>query len=342
MFFLPPEWEKQLAIILTWPHANTLWGQYLDEMDKVYIQIVKHIVPREKLIIICFDQTHFRHIEYLLEKAKLPIININFYTIKTNDIWVRDYGPLTIFDTETGQAKLLDFKFNAWGEKYPGDQDDAATKALYQLKAFNNLSLESSDLVLEGGSVEVDGKGTLLTTSSCLLAKTRNPSLNREQLTEKLKLLLGLKKILWLDHGRLEGDDTDGHIDTLARFTDPHTICHISCDDPNDTHFSEIQNMIEQLKSFEDYQGNPYRLIALPWPRPHFKENGQRLPASYANFLIINGAVLMPTYDDPADLIAIKQLQVCFPDREIIGIPCSTVINNYGSLHCITMQIPAK
>ena len=339
MFFLPPEWEKQSAVMLTWPRANKLWDRYLDEMDHAYVQIVKHIVPREKVLIACFDQVHFKHIDALLAEAKVSTAAIHFYTIKTDDIWIRDYGPLTVF--EGSRAKLLDFKFNAWGNKYPGDQDDGATRGLQTFKAFGDLPIETIDLVLEGGSVEVDGKGTLLTTSSCLLAKNRNPHLTREQLTEKLKPLLGINRILWLEHGHLKGDDTDGHIDTLARFVDPHSICHVSCDDPKDEHFSDIQLMVEALKSFKDHEGNAYRLIPLPWPRPHFKENGQRLPATYANFLIINGAVLMPTYDDPADELALKQLQLCFPSREIIGIPCSPVINNYGSLHCITMQLPA-
>ena len=338
MFFLPPEWEKQSAVMLTWPRANKLWDRYLDEMDHTYVQIVRHIVPREKVLITCFDQVHFRHIEALLAEAKVSTAAIHFYIIKTDDVWIRDYGPLTVF--EDGRAKLLDFKFNAWGNKYPGDQDDAVTRGLHAFKAFGNLPIKTIDVVLEGGSIEVDGKGALLTTSRCLLAKTRNPHLTREQLTEKLKPLLGVDRVLWLEHGCLKGDDTDGHIDTLARFVDPHTICHVNCNDPNDEHFSEIQLMVEELKSFKDYEGNPYRLISLPWPRPHFKENGQRLPATYANFLIINGAVLMPTYDDPADELALKQLQICFPSREIIGIPCNPVINNYGSLHCITMQLP--
>ena len=338
-YYLPPEWEKQFAVMLTWPRANKLWDNYLAKIDQTYVQLVKHILPREKVLLTYFDEAHLQHIQSLLMQEKISTAAINFYKVKTDDVWMRDYGPLTVF--ADGHAKLLDFKFNAWGNKYPGSQDDVATKKLHELKAFGEIAIESIDLVLEGGSIEVDGKGTLLTTSSCLLAKTRNPNLSREQLTEKLKNYLGLERILWLERGHLMGDDTDGHIDTLARFVDPHTICHVSCDDPQDEHFSEIRAMVEELKSFKDFEGRPYRLVALPWPRPHFKENGQRLPATYANFLIINGAVLMPTYDDPADALAIKQLQVCFPDREIIGIPCNPVINNYGSLHCITMQLPA-
>lgn len=337
-YHLPAEWEPQSAVMLTWPRANGLWDPYLAEIEQTYIQLVKNIVPREKVLLTCFDEQHLEHIKSLLGSAKLATEAIDFYIVKTDDVWVRDYGPLTVLSN--GQAKLLDFKFNAWGSKYPGNQDDVVTKKLHALNTFSKVPLESIDVVLEGGSIEVDGKGTLLTTSSCLLAKTRNPHLSREQLAEKLTQLLGLERILWLEHGHLMGDDTDGHIDTLARFVDPHTICHVDCEDSNDEHFPAIHAMIEELKNFKDYEGKPYRLIPLPWPQPQFKENGQRLPATYANFLIINGAVLMPTYNDPADARAMAQLQMGFPDREIIGIPCRPVINNYGSLHCITMQLP--
>ena len=336
---LPAEWEKQDCVLLSWPRANGLWDNYLDAIERSYIEIVRHIRSRQKVVILCFDDLHFRRIVYSLFEKGISNKNIHFHSVQTDDVWIRDYGPLLVF--EKGLPKFLDFRFNAWGNKYPGDQDNAATRLLSEQKALGDIPIESIDLVLEGGSIEVDGQGTLLTTSRCLLAKTRNPQLTREQLIEKLKSLLGINRVLWLEHGHLAGDDTDGHIDTLARFVDPHTICHVSCDDPNDAHFSDIHAMVQELKTFVDYQGNPYRLIALPWPRPQFKENGQRLPATYANFLIINGAVLMPSYEDPADALALKQLQHCFPDREIIGIPCSPVIRNYGSLHCITMQVPA-
>ncbi|MFL6647021.1 MAG: agmatine/peptidylarginine deiminase, partial [Sulfurifustaceae bacterium] len=234
---------------------------------------------------------------------------------------------------------LLDFQFNGWGGKYAHDLDNLITRRLHEGDAFGSTSLETIDLILEGGAVEVDGSGTLLTTSRCLLAPTRNPRLAREAIEQELRDWLGLNRILWLEHGALEGDDTDSHIDTLARFCDARTIAYVTCDDPSDTHYRELKAMEAELKAFRAADGSPYRLVPLPWPRAQYDED-RRLPATYANFLIINGAVLVPTYRDPADAVALRRLGECFPGREIVGIDCLPAIAQNGSLHCLTMQLP--
>jgi agmatine deiminase len=205
---------------------------------------------------------------------------------------------------------------------------------------FGELPLERVSLVLEGGGIEVDGSGSLLATERCLLAPTRNPGLGRAALEERLGELFGLKRVLWLRHGALAGDDTDSHIDTLARFCDARTIAYAACDDPSDKHYDELGAMAEELRGFRAADGRPYQLVALPWPRAKRDAEGNRMPATYANFLIINGAVLVPTYRDPADRLALDCLGRCFPGREIIGIDCLALIQQHGSLHCVTMQLP--
>ncbi len=334
-YFLPPEWAKQQGVMLTWPHADSDWAPLLDYVEPVFVEIAHQIIKRENLIITCFDEAHLQRITSLLSSC--DIANTHFYVVPSDDTWARDHGPITIFNGEN--KVLLDFTFNGWGNKFSAKRDNQISKNLYQQGAFSEAELCSIDFVLEGGSIEVDGQGTLLTTERCLLAKTRNPLLNKSEIENKLRDFLGVQRFLWLKHGFLAGDDTDSHIDTLARFTDADTICYVHCDDPKDEHYSELNQMAAELKEFSNYLGNPYRLIKLPWPAPKYNVNGQRLPASYANFLIINGAVLMPTYRDPKDKESLQQLQVCFPNHEIVGIDCLPLIEQGGSLHCVTMQI---
>lgn len=198
------------------------------------------------------------------------------------------------------------------------------------------------DFVLEGGSVESDGLGTVMTTRQCLLNPNRNPDSSPEDIENKLKLYFGANRILWLDQSNLAGDDTDAHIDTLARFCSPTTIAYTSCDDKEDPHYQDLKHMEAQLQKLVDFQGKPYKLVSLPLPSPVYDEDGERLPANYANFLIINGAVLAPIYNDPMDNIALGKLAGCFPDRQILPIPCRPLVQQYGSLHCMTMQFPAK
>ena len=256
-----------------------------------------------------------------------------------NDTWARDHGPITV-DTADGPA-LLDFRFNAWGDKFPWEKDDALNRHLANAGVFGKHPLQPVDFVLEGGSIESDGAGTLLTTSECLLTPSRNPSMDRTAIEQLLEEVLGVDRILWLNHGYLAGDDTDSHIDTLARFCAPDHICYVTCPDVADEHYSALAAMEEELQEFRQADGTPYRLTPLPWPDPIYDEDGERLPATYANFLIINGAVLLPVYDVPQDEEAVRIMAGIFPDREIIPIDCRPLIYQHGSLHCVTMQIPA-
>ena len=336
---LAPEWAKQSGAMLTWPHRKSIWADMLDDIDQVFVNVAREIALRERLVITCFDAEHQQYVKTLLKNANANLPNVTTYITPSNDIWVRDHGPVIIH--RDGRPEVLDFAFNGWGNKYPSEHDNNITRLLHAQNAFGDTQRRAVNMVLEGGSIEVNGSGTLMTTTSCLLSKGRNPSLTKSDISSQLHELFGLRNILWLDHGHLAGDDTDGHIDTLARFTDTNTICYVSCDDPADEHYTELQAMENQLQSFRDEKGNPYNLISLPWPQSrHAKNDGRRLPATYANFLIINNAVLVPTYDDPADEVALATLKSCFPDRQIVGINCLPVIQWNGSLHCMTMQLP--
>lgn len=342
-YFLPPEWHSQRGVMLTWPHRDSDWASSLEQVEPVFVEIARHIIAREELIISCFDEAHRQHIKALLSSSDSS--RLHFYIVPSDDTWARDHGPITVIarsekHDEAIQKVLLDFIFNGWGNKFSAVRDNQVSKQLYQQGTFGEVEFCPIDFVLEGGSIEVDGQGTLLTTRRCLLAKTRNPLLSQTEIENTLKDFLGIKRFLWLEHGFLAGDDTDSHIDTLARFTDAKTICYVSCDDPKDPHYAELNQMAEELQRFEDYQGNPYRLVKLPWPSPKYHAKGQRLPATYANFLIINDAILVPIYRDEKDVEALKQLQICFPDREVIGIDCLPLIEQGGSLHCVTMQLP--
>ncbi len=337
--YLPPEWATQSAVMLTWPHEATIWAETLAAIDEVFVAVACAIAKYQRVIITCFDQQHQQHITELLTRANVDLTKIALFVAPSNDVWVRDHGPITVLQDE--RPVLLDFTFNGWGDKYPAEHDNEITRTLHSQGAFRAATLQTQDMVLEGGALEVDGQGTLLTTRSCLLSSTRNPHLNEKQITEKLQQKLGIKKILWLDFGALAGDDTDGHVDTLARFVDPHTICYVRCDDEKDEHYSSFQKMEEQLRTFTDYRDQPYQLIPLPWPRARYADyDGRRLPLTYANFLIINDAVLVPTYDDTADQDALKIIKKLFPRHDIIPIPSVPLIQWYGSLHCMTMQLP--
>jgi agmatine deiminase len=326
--------------MIPWPHPHSDWQALLPEVEPVYTEIARHISRREKILINCWDDTHRDAVRNRLQAAGAIMNNVICHCIHSNDTWTRDYGPLTVLDDDAPQ--LLDFTFNGWGGKFDAELDNRATAALHHAGVLGNAPLTNVDMVLEGGSIEVDGHGTLLTTEHCLLAPTRNPGLNRADIEARLRTAFGVTNILWLRHGHLEGDDTDSHIDTLARFCDPHTVAYVACDDPADPHYAGLQAMAAELGACRDAQGQPYRLVPLPWPTAKYDpDDGRRLAASYANFLIINGAVLAPIYDDPADAEALHRLQSCFPDRETIGIPCMPLIRQNGSLHCITMQLPA-
>jgi len=338
--FLPPEWSPQSAVMLTWPHTGSDWAPMLEEVEPVFVDIARAVTRFEGLIIACHDQAVLDHVQRLMGRAGVPAQRYHLHIAPANDTWARDHGPITVLCQ--GEATLLDFEFNGWGGKFSSDLDNRITRALHAHGAFGDAPLEAVRLILEGGSIEVDGSGTLLTTERCLLAPTRNPALTRSDIEHQLSERLGITRFLWLQNGYLAGDDTDSHIDTLARLCDAETIAYVACMDPTDEHYDELKAMESELQAFRTPRGSPYRLVPLPWPAPKFDADGARLPATYANFLILNGAVLVPTYRDPADTEALARLQTCFPDREMIGIDCLPLIVQHGSLHCVTMQIPAE
>ncbi len=324
--------------MLTWPHAATDWGTNLAEAESVFIEIAQAISACEQLIITCCDESHKKSVLKKLETAHIPRKRVSIFVHVSNDCWTRDHGPIAVI--ENGHTHLLDFEFNGWGGKYPAQKDNQLSRALYKQGALDETPFTTLPFVLEGGSIDTDGQGTLLTTTACLLSPTRNPSLDRTEIEHRLNQYLGVQRVLWLQHGWLRGDDTDSHIDMLARFCDPATIAYTCCDNEADEHFTPLQAMKQELAAFRTCTGKAYTFVPLPIPRAIYHKEGQRLPASYANFLIINKAVLVPLYDDPADEIALGNLQACFPDRQIIGINCLPIIQQYGSLHCLTMQLP--
>jgi len=328
---LPAEWEPQDAVLICWPHEKTNWEPYLNEVEAVFMDIAEAITRFEKLIVVTCDKSC---LHTKLAARGIPMDRVVLYEIESNDVWARDFGPITIY--EDGKPVLLDFTFNGWGKKHKAGLDNQITTKLYAMDAFGKTPLRAVDLILEGGSIESDGAETLLTTAECLLNPNRNKHLNKKQIEAELTSELAVKKFLWLENGWLAGDDTDSHIDTLARFCPNNTILYVKCGDPADDHFPALRNMEDELKKMETFQ-----LLPLPWPKAKFDADGKRLPATYANFLIINGAVLVPTYNDPAnDAAALATVKKAFPDREIIGIDCSILILQHGSLHCVTMQIP--
>jgi agmatine deiminase len=334
---LPAEWEPQDAILLAWPHKNTGWADRLDELEQLYEALVSVICDYAD-VVIALPEAMMESVRLRLEAMEIPLEYVYFYAVETNDTWARDFGPITI-QTDAGM-RLLDFKFNAWGSKYSFELDNQTSKKMFDLGAFPSADFESIDFVLEGGSIESDGQGTLLATSSCLLNKNRNPNLSKDDVENTLKELLGVQKINWLNAGHLAGDDTDGHVDVLARICPNNTIIYTACDDENDEHYLSLKNMEQELITMTNANGQPYRLLPLPWPGVHLSDKDERMPASYANFLIVNEAVLVPIYDALSDEDALEVVSQAFSGYEIFGIPCLSLIERGGSLHCITMQLP--
>ena len=341
MIRFPAEWEPQSAVLIAWPHHTGDFSNWLDSVEQAYCFIAKTINSHQQLIIVCRDNAHQQHIETLLEGVivshQYPLV---FVQAQTNDIWVRDTAFLTI--ERDGEARLLNFTFNGWGQKYPYQLDNALNSKLLKAPFFQAKRYSDIDFILEGGSVESDGIGTLMTTRQCLLNPNRNKDLTQEQIERELQEQFGVKRILWVDQPNLSGDDTDAHIDTLARFCNANTIAYTSCDDSEDPHYLSLKSMEAQLQAFRTQSGEPYQLVPLPMPQPIFDEDGKRLPANYANFLIINNAVMVPVYDDPNDAVALAKLAEVYPDRTIIATPCRPIVYQYGSLHCMTMQFPAS
>ena len=324
---LPAEWESQWGVQLTWPHANTDWAPMLDEITVTYEEMAREIARREHLLVIS------------PEGADLSRLTPHLIPLPSNDTWARDHGFITLIDDQ-GHCRLLDFRFNGWGEKFPASRDNALNRQLYDLGAIEGDYVDCLDFVLEGGSIESDGRGTIFTTTGCLLAPHRNQPLTKAEIEDRLKRELCAERILWIDHGNLTGDDTDGHIDTLVRICPNDTLLYVGCDDPTDEQYTELKLMEEQLATFRTLEGKPYRLLKLPMPRAIY-DGEDRLPATYANFLVVNGAVLCPTYAQPdLDAEALRLIGEAFPEREIVGIDCRSIIKQHGSLHCCTMQFP--
>ena len=333
--YLPAEWHPQGFIQLTWPHADTDWHYMLDEVEDCFEQLADAIGTRQPLLLVAptFPQR-------LAEKPYRP--HIHHVACPTNDTWARDHGFITLLAAD-GTPRLLDFCFNGWGMKFAANKDNLINTRLYATGLLKGSYVNCRNFVLEGGSIESDGQGTLLTTAPCLLAPNRNDTLDRKGLEEYLKERFALKQVLWLNHGYLAGDDTDSHVDTLARLCPDNTIVYVGCTDPQDEHYAELQQMEAELQAFRTPDGTPYRLLALPMPDAIYDEEGLRLPATYANFLILNTAVLYPTYGQPRhDALAAQVLAQAFPEREIVGIDCRALIRQHGSLHCVTMQYPEE
>ena len=332
----PAEWEPQSAVLIAWPNADTDWAERLGQVEDTYVALVAAITRFQHVVVCVADDDLQTYAEARLRSARVDMTRVRFVSnVEYDDTWLRDTGPITL--RGANGFKLLDFRFTGWGGKFEASRDDRLVGELSGMDLFHDYFVQGIDFALEGGAIETDGAGTLLTTWRCL--HERHPGAMRDELSAKLAGWLAQDRVLWLDHGYLEGDDTDAHIDTLARFAAEDAIVFQACDDPADPHYTELQAMADELAALRTRDGNPYRLFPLPWAAPVI-DDGRRLAASYANFLVINGAVLMPAYGDAADVKAAEVMAQAFPGREIVPIDCRPLIWQNGSLHCITMQLP--
>lgn len=335
---LPAEWEPQGFIQLTWPHEETAWYELPKVLD-CYVNVAKAITRYEPLLVVCRDLAECK--ADMAVRHFTPGENIRFVECPLNDTWARDHGAISVWG-DAGEKCIEDFVFNGWGLKFGADLDNQITRSIYADGVFAGdvRYVDMRPFVLEGGSIDTDGAGTLMATSECLCSLNRNEHLAQEEIEEHLKTAFGLERILWLDYGSIAGDDTDSHVDILARFCARDAIAYTSCDNPGDENYESLKAMEEQLRSFRTLEGKPYRLVPLPLPEPLYLED-YRLPASYANFLILNGAVLMPGTGSPLDKLAADRLREAFPGRTVEVIDCYALLSGHGGLHCITMNYPA-
>lgn len=343
-FVLPPEWSEQSGVMITWPHENTDWKPYLKEITDTHMALAREITKHEGLLVVTPEADK---VEQVLRQELTPkqMERVRIVEADSNDTWARDHGPITL----VSQAKangffvpchMLDFCFNGWGEKFPYEKDNAINLKLYYAGAFNAALENHTDFVLEGGAIESDGKGTIFTTTNCMTAPHRNQPLTKRDIDARLKILFHAPRVVWIEHGHLIGDDTDGHIDTIVRVAPNDTLLYVGCDDENDEQYEDFKALEQQLKTLRTADGKPYRLVKLPMPDAIF-DGADRLPATYANFLIINGAVIVPTYNQPEkDEMAMKAIGSAFLGRDIVGIDARTAVRQHGSLHCLTMQLP--
>lgn len=331
---MPAEWERHGAVLMAWPHSATDWDYMLHEVQECYRQILQALSQIGERVILLAPAN---------ELPDLTLPGLTIVSLNTNDTWTRDYGPLTLQDT-TGHFHLLDFHFNGWGQKFASNFDNQANRQLAQMGVYNHTPACHKDFVLEGGSIESDGQGTLLTTACCLMAPNRNEPMTRNEVELEVLTRLHGRKLLWLEHGSLAGDDTDGHIDTLCRLAPGNTIIYTGCQNPDDEHYADLTAMRNQLATLTNADGEAFNLIELPLPDAILDpEDGSRLPATYANYLLTERALLLPTYNQPMnDHLAQMTLQATFPNREIIPINCLPLVRQHGSLHCATMQLPLE
>ncbi len=334
---MPAEWAPHRGTWLSWPHRESSWPGRFDPVPPAFAEIVRHLAPREEVHVNVAGSEMEAGARAVLEQAGIATGNVFFHHHPTNDAWCRDHGPIFL---ENGGASprqiIVDWGYNAWGGKYPPFEDD--DKIPTSIAIQFGIPVVHPGIVMEGGSLDVNGKGTLLTTEACLLNPNRNPGLEKPEIEQYLRDYLGVTKILWLGEG-IEGDDTDGHIDDLTRFVDETTVVTVLEDDPADANYRPLVENLERLRSMTDQDGRPLDIVTLPMPRPSYL-NDQRLPASYANFYIANGTVLLPVYDPERDEIARVTLQRCFPDRVVIPVDCRDLIWGLGAVHCLTQQWP--
>lgn len=331
-----PEWAPQDAILMAFPTKYTDWEYIIDDARDQYARIIRAFTDEKvKVVLLCHDRSEA---EKTLENCDLNLVT--FIECEYNDTWTRDYGPISIIKND--RLRALDFGFNGWGLKFASDKDNLVNLNLSNISVLLPGSYRNErDFVLEGGSVETDGEGTILTTTRCLCSPNRNGGLSKKEAESQLQHRLGADHVLFLDHGALEGDDTDSHIDTLARIAPGNIIMFTGCRNIDDSQFEELLKMRAQLTLFRNAEGEPFNLIELPLPDPIYDEDGCRLPATYANYLITDNVIFVPTYKQPAnDMLAMQTIKIAFPDHKIVGVDCTTLIKQHGSLHCATMQIP--
>jgi len=335
-FRLPAEWEAQAGVLIAWPHAGTDWAPRLLDIDDAYVALASAIARFETVIVCAADASIREHAARRLADAGVARDRVRFVDAEYDDTWLRDSGPITL--AADAKFRLADFRFTGWGGKFEASRDDRLIEALIEKGLFRNAEHRRINWALEGGAIESDGKGTILTTWRCM--HQRHPQMSREDMTRLLAESFGADRVLWLDHGYLEGDDTDAHIDTLARFAPDDAIVYQACNDMADPHFGELARMAEELTALRTADGKPYTLYALPWAHA-IVDDGRRLAASYANYLVLNGAVVMPAYGDANDAAAAAVIAQAHPGRQVVQVDARPLIWQNGSVHCLTMQVPA-
>ena len=347
---MPPEWAPHLACYLAWPHNRDTWPGKFDVIPPLYAKMVAAIASFEPVRLMVNDETQIDGVRAMIRGAlrrrgdsdEAVVRAVDIFHLPTNDAWARDHGPIFLnrcaADSPAGPNQIaLDWRFNSWGEKYGAfDLDDIVPQKLGRRYGFEVIE---PGIVLEGGSIDVNGAGSLLTTESCLLNPNRNPTLSRAEIEDYLRTYLGVTNVLWLGDG-IAGDDTDGHIDDLARFVAPDTIVTVLEDDPADVNYPVLRDNLKRMRAMRDQDGRPFKIETLPMP-PAVIYDGTRLPASYANFYVANGAVLMPTFESEGDAVAASTLSRLFPGRRVVGVPSTDLVWGLGSVHCLSQQHPA-